>query len=128
MIAPETLVPPPVAPRRLHPVDRRAATPVTAGLCPQGRLCGCCPQDHRRKDKNGRAIGCREPHPPTDRHCRLPVPRDIPPCPERDTLAQPPVPGRCCVECGRVTARVAAGGMPWCAGTLPPDREESPDV
>lgn len=102
---------------RLSPPDRRAPNHVAAGQCPQGRECGCCPADHRRRDRQGRLVGCREPHPPADRDCRLPYPAQIHACPERESLPAVAGSGACCVECGRVTSRRHTDGLPWCAGT-----------
>ncbi len=110
--------------RRTHPPDRRAPVPVARGECPAKQLCGCCPDGHPlRKDKAGRLkrVYCPLPHPGEDKPaCRPPVPREIPPCPERDTLPAKAGPIACCVECGRVTSRrwtdPFGRDLPWCAG------------
>lgn len=106
-------------PGRAHPPDRRAPTHVPRGHCPLGRTCRCAP--------DGATI-----RPDQDRMCKLPYPSQIPPCPEREFLDQrgsaerPRV--RCCIECGRITARVWVGDelpwakgvpLPWCGGSLP---------
>ena len=67
----------------------------------------------------------------------LPVPENIPACPERDEMPQdaPPAPEgfrtpgwKCCVECGRITARrwtdPERGPLPWCAGRFPDPEEK----
>ena len=124
---------------RLHPTDRHSPRLVTRGLCPMSRQCGCCPGPagigHFTPGQNGQPgkqiTDCRMVHPPHNRQCRPPYPGVIPPCPERESLNQTTptgsVPaGRCCIECGRVTARVylpATGEqntpLPWCAGIEP---------
>lgn len=126
-----------LAARRLHPPDRRCPTQVAARGCPQGRQCGCCTGDHRAKDDKGHHVPCRLPHPATDRTCLLPYPADPPACPEREHLPQlnTGAPhGRCCIECGRVTARLYIGDalpwaagqrLPWCAGRLPDEIQEN---
>ena len=48
----------------------------------------------------------------------------IPPCRERYALNQHTPAGmtpsqKCCIRCGRVTARRDCDGMPWCGGNPP---------
>lgn len=135
------------AARRAHPPDRRHPVWVDARRCPMGFSCGCCmgPEGlgHFIPARDGQPSkqirDCRMPHPPIGRECKLPVPADPPACPEREFLAQltPAAPvGRCCIECGRVTARLYVGDalpwakgvpLPWCAGG-PPNANESKEA
>lgn len=117
------------APRRTQPPDRRKPIPVARGECPAKQLCGCCHgvtgKGHPlRKDKKTERlyrVHCPLPHPGEDKPaCLLPIPREIGPCAERDTLPDKVGPLACCVECGRVTARrwtdPFGRALPWCAG------------
>jgi hypothetical protein len=114
--------------RRLAPTDRRTPVEVRVRACPLDRGCVCCPgflvgKGYKRHDN------CNLDHPASDRRCSPPYPRNLPPCPERDTLSQDPPSGyrpphhEVCVDCGRVTARrwtdPEGRELAWCAGSFP---------
>lgn len=114
---------------RSCPPDRRTPVPIARGQCPAKQLCGCChgvtgkghPLIKDKKTGRLKRQHCPLPHPGEDKPaCRPPVQRDIPPCPERDTLPAAAGPLAACVECGRVTARrwtdPFGRQLAWCAG------------
>jgi hypothetical protein len=113
--------------RRTAPPDRRAPRQIARGGCPIGN-CFCCPSWKSRGSSHDE---CSKPHPPRDKTCSPPYPKNIPECPERkgeQFLPYPPPPGfrnpptPCCIECGRITHREWTNPqgqvLPWCGGEM----------
>jgi hypothetical protein len=125
--------------RREAPTDRRTPITIARGTCPVGQSCYCCPE--ARTPGHGKTQrGCPQQHPVSDRVCSPPIPKSLPPCPERGPLPiDPPAPPEgmrplhfeMCSDCGRVTARrwtdPAGRVLAWCAGDFPAFSAVSPN-
>lgn len=116
--------------RRVAPPDRRSPRPVTAGSCPMGDSCYCCPLGGERwHSRSNSQRTCERRHPGEDRMCSPGYPKHVNRCPENEASNPSEVPAgprttrpyACCIECGRITAHRWTDPqdgklLPWCAG------------